>query len=73
MDCRLLEEAGKCRAMAEGDENTRFFHGQASHRRRGKVIRFVDASGEVVVLHPAKVDTLLSFYSGLLGRPTTPA
>jgi hypothetical protein len=66
------KQRGKFRAVAEGNENTRFFHARASQRLRRNHIRALDLGGALVVSHDAKAAVLHSFYTALLGRSTEP-
>ncbi|XP_073351898.1 uncharacterized protein [Aegilops tauschii subsp. strangulata] len=61
-------QRGKCWAVAEGDENTGYFHARASHRRRCNAIRVLAVDGVEHVAHQAKEAALRRFYSALLGR-----
>ncbi|XP_073353968.1 uncharacterized protein [Aegilops tauschii subsp. strangulata] len=65
-------QRGKCRAVAEGDENTGYFHARASQRRRGNAIRVLAVDGVELVAHNAKEAALRRFYSNLLGRAPAP-
>ncbi|XP_040257991.1 uncharacterized protein [Aegilops tauschii subsp. strangulata] len=61
-------QRGKCRAVAEGDENTGYFHARASKRRRGNAIRVLAVNGVELVAHNAKEAALRPFFSNLMGR-----
>lgn len=63
-------QRGKCKAVRFGDENTQYFHAQASQRRRGNAIRVLSVDGNELVAHNAKAEALRSFYANLLGRPS---
>jgi hypothetical protein len=56
--------------VAEGDENSRFFHSRASQRLRRNSIRALDVDGVTIVSHEAKAAALFSFYNNLLGQRT---
>ncbi|CAO1939972.1 unnamed protein product [Urochloa humidicola] len=68
------KQRGKCRAILEGDCNTRFFHARASHRMRCNQIRELEVAGVLVSAHDAKTNALTAHLRGLLSAvPRTPA
>ncbi|XP_072147490.1 uncharacterized protein [Setaria viridis] len=60
------KQRGKCRAIREGDANTRFFHTQATHRLRRNNIRALTVDGIVVSSHHDKTTTLTGHLQELL-------
>lgn len=50
-----------------GDENTRFFHASATHRKRKNTIRLLEHNGVEHTTHAAKENILHDFYLDLLG------
>jgi hypothetical protein len=51
----------------EGDENTRYFHSQASQHLCHNCIRMLDIGGVTVASYEAKVAAMHAYYE-LLGR-----
>ncbi|CAN6209153.1 unnamed protein product [Urochloa humidicola] len=62
------KQRGKCRAIREGDSNTRFFHAQASHRLRRNNIRLLEVNGTTVSSHSDKARALSTHLRTLLAR-----
>ncbi|CAO2147693.1 unnamed protein product [Urochloa humidicola] len=62
------KQRGKCRAVKEDDENTRYFHARASQRLRRNNIRLVQVDGVDHIAHSAKTAVLTDYYARLLGR-----
>jgi hypothetical protein len=62
------KQHGKCRAVKEGDSNTRYFHARATIRRRQCQIRQIVIDGVPLIAHGDKVSALTEYYTMLLGR-----
>lgn len=60
-------QRGKCRAIKEGDANTRYFHTRASTRLRHNRIQRLEVDGVVVHAHADKVAAVTTHYAGILG------
>ncbi|CAM0870529.1 unnamed protein product [Alopecurus aequalis] len=61
----------KIRYAIEGDENTGFFHASASCRRRRNTIASIEVDGVSLTSHQDKASALKTFYSALLGSPSS--
>jgi hypothetical protein len=60
------KQRGKCRAIHEGDSNTRFFHARAGCRLRSNNIRALEIDGVLVSSHDSKMRALIAHLHGLL-------
>jgi len=66
---RLLiwKQRAKIRAAIDGDENTRYFHACANHRRRKNNIQVLEHNNSELHEHEQKAMVLHDFYLDLLG------
>jgi hypothetical protein len=61
------KQRGKCRAIREGDSNTRFFHARAGYRLRLNNISALEIDGVLFSSHDGKTRALTAHLHGLLG------
>ncbi|CAN6202115.1 unnamed protein product [Urochloa humidicola] len=64
------KQRGKCRALKEGDSNTKYFHARASQRLRRNKIRTIEVDGIQHTSHAGKTAALTKHYATLLGQTT---
>lgn len=62
------KQRGKCRALSEGDANTRYFHARASGRLRHNRIQLIEVDGAQLFAHDDKVAAITSYYRGIMGQ-----
>lgn len=62
------KQRGKCRALREGDANTRYFHAWATVRRRQNRIQCLEVDGMQLFAHETKVAAVNTHYAAILGR-----
>jgi len=68
-DCAAWwKQRGKCRALTEGDANTRYFHARASGRLRHNRIQLLEVDGVELFAHDDKVAAITAYYTGILGH-----
>lgn len=61
------KQRGKCKALREGDANTRYFHARSSMRLRNNKIQRLEVGGASLFAHDAKVYAVTVHYSGIKG------
>jgi len=61
------KQRGKCKALREGDANTRYFQERASGRQRGNKIQTIEKDGTAYTAQGDKTTILTDFYAAILG------